>query len=157
MDKKVVVALLFLAFFLVSCGGGEVQATKRTAVEKVLDTTRATPTGATTITEGLIQKSETESSGQTAAEALKELQDSDALTPTGTVEDSGGSIYSGTSSDLEGKDALKEKTNQAFSTGIGIEDSTVDEDDVFGPKYYSSSGNSINLPEDYGNDDSAGE
>ena len=154
MDQKVVVALLFLTFFLVGCGGGEVQATQRTTVEKVLDTTSSTPTGATTIPE-LVSDDSSEDS-QTAAEALKELQDSGALTTTGTVESSG-SIYSGTSSDLEGKDALNEKTKQAYSTGIGIEGSDVDEDDIFGPKYYTSSGNPINLPEDYGNDDSAGE
>ena len=150
MDKKVVLAILFLTFFLVSCGGGEVQATQRT-VDKVLDT----PTGAAVEQITQVKTEDTGETGTTAAEALQELtQDDITATSSGGAE--GGSIYSGTTSDLTGEDALAEKTRQAYSTGIGVGDD-VEADDQFGPKYHTSGGSSTNLPNDYGNDGSAGE
>jgi len=144
MDKRVILAILVLTVFLVGCGNDEVTATKRT-VDKVLDSTRESPTGAAV--QQITEVKTEESTGTTAAEALKELQQSDIDTSTGGTAVT--TIYSGTTSDKSGKDALKEKTRQAFSVGSSTGD--VEADDQFGPRYQD------DLPGEYGNDDSAGE
>ncbi len=147
MDRKIMLALIFLTFFLVSCGKSEVTATQRT-VDKVLDTSSDSPTGAAVQQVTTVRTTEdTGETGTTAAEALKDLSQDD-IDAGATAE--GGSIYSGTTSTATGEDALKEKTRQAYSTGLGVGDG-VEADDQFGPKYHN------NLPDGYGNDDSAGE
>jgi len=65
---------------------------------------------------------------------------------TGAAE--GATWYPPVDTTATGEDALKARTKAAMSQGMGLE-GDVDADKTFGSKYHSSSGKTINLPDEY--------
>ncbi len=89
--------------------------------------------------------------GQTAAEALKDLQSSDSpVTSSGAKS---GNFYPPASSDATYEEALKERTRALFQQNTY--DPNVEADDEFGARYHDSDGDLKNLPDEY--DDSKGD
>jgi hypothetical protein len=82
--------------------------------------------------------------GKTAAEMLKELQES----PESTVEESKtGSFYPPVAVTGTEREALKEKTRALFTQSSY--DPNVEADDEFGARYHDSDGDLTNLPDNY--------
>ena len=133
-----VISVIALLVFLSACGTKEMDA-KPLKSPATVEQPAAAPEPSAAPAE--------ESSGQTAAEAIKELQEQMASSPaqTGTQVKT---LYPPAPEGVTGEAALKARTRALYSTGTPT--GSVVADREFGTI-------SENLPDDYNNDGSAGE
>ena len=144
--KKSYVILLLLAL-LIACGQPEVSGRKMSS-----------PTGAVAGVPDMdvqdeyvpepedVQPVENPVAEKTAKEALEEVKAVETLNQP--VAKQGATLYPPIVSSKTGKDALMERTHEAFSQSNYQSD--IDADKTFGPKYHDDDGDPENLPDEYG-------
>lgn len=140
--KKLVIVMLMTLLLLTACSGSKTTG-KRVAIPS---------TSANSITGNAVDDSlsETESApDKTAAEVLKELQSSEEVSSASTGPKSG-TFYPPVTVTGTEREALKQKTRALFQKTVY--DPNVEADTTSGSRYYSSDGDSQNLPEGYGED-----
>lgn len=147
MNKATVLTVIALLVLLAACGGKQMTA-------KPLAKS-STPTGDTVIrppTPTATQAPAPETSMKTAAEALKELQQTQLQQAAAAVGKSGLTTFSAppnatAKSKGEARKLLLERTRSAFRTGSTVSQPTKAVTTF--TSYYSRSGSSINLPKEY--------
>ena len=150
MNKATVLTVIALLVLLAACGG------KQMAAKPLAKS--STPTGdvvhstaPTTIVKPTTQDT---SSGKTAAEALKEMQQAQLQQTAASVPKTGVTVFSAPANASIAKtkgDARKlllARTRAAFKTGEALS-TAVKASTASGPRYHSSSGEVRNLPKDY--------
>ncbi|PIN75537.1 hypothetical protein COV18_03205 [Candidatus Woesearchaeota archaeon CG10_big_fil_rev_8_21_14_0_10_37_12] len=158
MNKKVVLLITLIAAFLLLAACESKTVGKKVAVPGIsgaVSTDDYKPVEDAEPEKTAVGTGET---GETAAEVLEEIQERgtvDIIDTTTVDSDKVGNFYPPVTSGATGKDALKERTRALLQRGLGVPGVEAEKD--FGAKYHSSSGSETNLPDKYGNDNSAGE
>ncbi len=141
MNKAVVIAVIAMLVLLAACGNKQMQAKPLKTPNGAVVGLPAEPTPTTA-------PEPEPAPTKTAAEALKEFEEQQLTSgTTGAKQGSTGMPPAPTG--VTGLDALKARTKSLYKTGSGIGEA-VDADREFGSRF-------DDLPDDYGNDGSAGE
>jgi hypothetical protein len=140
MRNAGVITVIALLVFLSACGNRQMDAKPLRAVETPVEQPAAVPEPAAAPAD--------ESSGQTAAEAIKELQEQMASAPAQTGAQAK-TLYPPAPAGVTGEEALKARTRSLYSQSTGVTGSVTADAD-FGSRFE-------DLPDDYANDGSAGE
>ena len=134
-SKAVAVVAISLLVLLIACGEAKTEG-KRVAVPETstaVQTPVSTPTAAVTADTTAAPAIESVETGQTAAEALKELQANPDSVSVPVAGDKTGTFYPPISTSATGAEALKEKTRALFQQDIPLPD--VEADDQFGQRF----------------------
>ena len=141
MRRVAFVVLISVLLLLAACGSKTTG--KRVAIPDRQPQVKA-PAGITGAVAVEPEPSSTGELGKSAAEALKELQDSPSIPTEGPKS---GTFYPPITVNSTGQDALKEKTRALFKQPVY--DPNVNASADFGSRYHSSDGDSTNLPDNY--------
>ncbi len=137
MNKRVMLVLMLAVLLLAACES------KTTGKRTIIPETSKSPITGASVSEPSSVIADT-TTGKSAAEALKVLQENPDQTSTPTSE---GQFYPPVTSGATGEDALREKT-KALMTQPGYVPN-VDADKSSGAKYHDDDGDPKNLPSEY--------
>ncbi len=140
--RKVILAMLMISVLLLLVACESKTTGKRVAIPERQAQVRA-PAGISGA--AVVQAPNTGETGKSAADVLKDLQDSPTLPTTDGAKS--GTFYPPVAVTGTEREALKEKTRALFTQSSY--DPNIEADDEFGSRYHDSSGDLTNLPENY--------
>ena len=143
--RKVILAVLMISVLLLLVACESKTTGKRVAIPERQSQVRAPAGISGAVVAEAPQAQSSGETGKSAAEVLKDLQDSPTL-PTADGAKSG-TFYPPIQVTGTEREALKEKTRALFTQSTS--NLNVEADDEFGSRYHSSSGELTNLPDNY--------